>query len=134
MTITWSEQVDRANSSKEGIMFENTVNVIDGSTFLVSDSHGDSRAGNDSRKTDGLFYRDMRHLSTFSLDVKGPSLEFLCMDNTAFYGATFFFALTTEPMQRVNRHPAASLIRRRSLLRVLREELTLHNRTDTELR
>jgi glycogen debranching enzyme len=115
-------------------MFETTVNVIDGSTFLVSDSHGDARAETDWRKTDGLFYRDMRHLSTFSLDVKGPSLEFLSTDNTDFYGATFVFALTTEPMQRVNRHPAASLIRRRSLLRVLREELTLHNHTHTELR
>jgi glycogen debranching enzyme len=115
-------------------MFENTVNVIEGSTFLISDSHGDARADIDSRKTDGLFYRDMRHLSTFALAVKSPSLEFLSTDNTHFYGATFFFALTTERMQRVKRHPAASLIRRRSLLRVLREELTLRNHTDTELR
>ena len=114
-------------------MFENSVNVIDGSTFLVSDSHGDARAETDSRKTDGLFYRDMRHLSTFSLDVKGTSLDFLSKDNTDFYGATFFFALTTEPMQRVNRRPVASLIRRRSLLRLLREEVTLHNHTDTEI-
>jgi hypothetical protein len=115
-------------------MFENTVNVIEGSTFLISDSHGDARAEIDSRKTDGLFYRDMRHLSTFALAVKGPSLEFLSTDNTRFYGAAFFFALTTGPMQRVNRHLAASLIRRRSLLRVLREEVTLHNHTDTEIR
>jgi glycogen debranching enzyme len=115
-------------------MLENTVNVIEGSTFLISDSHGDARAEIDSRKTDGLFYRDMRHLSTFALAVKGPSLEFLSTDSTRFYGAAFFFALTTEPTQRVNRHPAASLIRRRSLLRVLREEVTLHNHTDTEIR
>src|SRR5215213_11354683 len=115
-------------------MFENTVNVIDGSTFLISDSHGDARAEIDSRKTDGLFYRDTRHLSTFALAVKGLSLEFLSTDNTDFYGASFFFALTTESMQRVNRRPVASLVRRRSLLRVLREELTLHNHTDTEIR
>jgi hypothetical protein len=37
-------------------MFENTVNVIEGFTFLISDSHGDARAEIDSRKTEGLFY------------------------------------------------------------------------------
>ena len=115
-------------------MFENTVNVIDGSTFLISDTHGDARAEIESRKTDGLFYRDTRHLSTFALAVKGLSLEFLSTDNTDFYGASFFFALTTESMQRVDRRPVASLVRRRSLLRVLREELTLYNHTDTEIR
>jgi RNA polymerase sigma factor (sigma-70 family) len=125
---------DRIGSSKEGIMTDNSVNVIDGSTFLISDRHGDARAENDSRKTDGLFYRDMRHLSTFALAVKGLSLEFLSTDNTDFYGASFFFALSTGLMQRVYRRPVASLMRRRSLLRMLREEITLQNHTDTEIR
>ncbi|MDP8925539.1 MAG: amylo-alpha-1,6-glucosidase [Actinomycetota bacterium] len=108
-------------------MPENLVNVIDGSTFIISDRHGDARAETESRKTDGLFYRDMRHLSTFDLTVKRVPLELLSTDDTHYYDASFFFALGTGSMQRFYRRPEVSLIRHRNLLRVLREEITLLN-------
>ncbi len=114
-------------------MPENTVNIIDGSTFLISDMHGDARAEIDSRRTDGLFYRDMRHLSTFDLAVKGVPLELLSTDSTDFYGASFFFALGTGLMLRSYGRPVVSLIRKRNLLRVLREEITLQNHSHIEI-
>ena len=114
-------------------MSENTINVIDGSTFLISDRHGDALAETKSRKADGLFYRDMRHLSTFDLNIKGAPIELLSTDNTAFYGASFFFALDTGSMQRFQRLSEVSVIRHRNLLRVLREEIKLQNHSHREI-
>ncbi len=114
-------------------MLENTINVIEGSTFLISDRHGDAQARTTSRKTDGLFYRDMRHLSTFDLTIKNAPLELLSTNNTNFYAASFFFALDTGSMQRFQRITEVSVIRHRNLLRVLREEITLQNHSHREI-
>jgi glycogen debranching enzyme len=114
------------------VMSENTVNVIDGSTFLISDRYGDARAQSKSRKTDGLFYRDMRHLSTLDLTIKGAPVELLSTNNTNYYAASFFLALDTGSMQRFHRIPEVSVIRHRNLLRVLREEVTLQNHSHRE--
>jgi glycogen debranching enzyme len=114
-------------------MPENLVNVIDGSTFLISDRYGDACAETESRKTNGLFYRDMRHLSTFDLTIKDTPLELLSTDNTNYYAASFFLALDTDSRQRFSRHPEVSVIRKRNLLRVLREEITLQNHSHTQI-
>jgi len=92
-------------------MPENTINVIEGSTFLISDRHGDARAYTKSRETDGLFYRDMRHLSTFDLTIKNAPapLNLLSTNNTHFYAASFFFALDTGSMQRFYRRLEVSV-------------------------
>lgn len=108
-------------------MSEDTINVIDGAAFLVSDRRGDAHAGEASRKTDGLFYRDVRHLSEFALAVKDVPVRLLSTDDTDYYAAAFFFALDTGPTGRPYRHAEVSLIRKRNLLGVLREEITLHN-------
>ncbi len=42
-------------------MAKDEVSILDGSTFVVSDSHGDVEAGPD--QVQGLFYRDTRFLS-----------------------------------------------------------------------
>ena len=114
-------------------MSENIVNVIDGSTFLISDRHGDARAQSKSRKTDGLFYRDMRHLSTFDLTIKGAPVELLSTNNTNYYAASIFLALDTGSMQRFHRIPEVSVIRHRNLLRMLREEITFQNHSHREI-
>jgi glycogen debranching enzyme len=114
-------------------MAENTINVIDGSTFLVSDRHGDARAHLNSRETDGLFYRDVRHLSTFELTIKSAPLEFLSTDNTNYYGAAFFLALDTGSMQQFHKLPEVTVIRHRNLFRVLREEITLQNHSQRDI-
>ena len=114
-------------------MSENIVNVIDGSTFLISDRHGDARAQSESRKTDGLFYRDMRHLSTFELTITGASSRLLSTNNTDYYAASFFLVLGTGSMQRLHRISEVSVIRHRNLLRVLREEVTLQNHSHEEI-
>jgi N-terminal domain of (some) glycogen debranching enzymes len=114
-------------------MSQNTTNVIDGSTFLISDRYGDARAQSKSRKTDGLFYRDMRYLSTFDLTIRGAPVELLSTNNTNYYAASFFLALDTGSMQRFHRIAEVSVIRHRNLLRVLREEVTLQNHSHREI-
>lgn len=112
---------------------EITINVIDGSTFLISDRHGDAQAETGSRNTEGLFYRDMRHLSIFRLTFKGASLKLLSTDATRYYAASFFLALDTGTMRRFYRNSEVSVIRKRNLLRVLREEITFHNHSHREV-
>lgn len=56
-------------------MHDSTVSILDGSTFLVSNSNGDIEAGPDQPQ--GLFFKDMRHLSTWKLPVGGLSLDVL---------------------------------------------------------
>ena len=114
-------------------MSQNTTSVIDGSTFLISDRYGDARVQSKSRKTDGLFYRDMRHLSTFDLIIRGAPVELLSTNNTNYYAASFFLALDTGSMQRFHRIAEVSVIRHRNLLRVLREEVTLQNHSHREI-
>lgn len=114
-------------------MIEKTINVIDGSTFLISDRHGDAQAQTRSRNTEGLFYRDMRHLSIFRLTVKRASLKLLSTDATRYYAASFFLVLDTGSVRRFYRNSEVSVIRKRNLLRVLREEITFHNHSHREV-
>ena len=52
-----------------------TVSVLDGSTFVVSDRRGDIRAHAD--QPHGLFYRDTRFLSRWHLSLDDQPLEAL---------------------------------------------------------
>jgi hypothetical protein len=48
------------------------VRLLDGSTFVVSDGAGDFGAADD---LDGLFYRDVRHLSHWQVLVNGAPMR-----------------------------------------------------------
>lgn len=111
-------------------MPEDTISVLDGSTFLVSDRRGDARGETGARRTDGLFFRDMRHLSTFELNVEGASLRLLSTNNTHYYAAAFYVSVDTGSVYQA---PEISITRRRNLLQTLREELTLQNHSQQEI-
>jgi glycogen debranching enzyme/putative sterol carrier protein len=67
-----------------------TVNVLEGNTFVVSDERGDI----DGSPVDahGLFDRDTRYLSHWSLTLDGSRLSTLSVDRTRYYAAQFFLA------------------------------------------
>ena len=50
-------------------MNDNSISILDGSTFLVSSPNGDIDAKPDQPQ--GLFFKDMRHLSKWKLTVNG---------------------------------------------------------------
>ena len=69
-------------------MSDNTVSILDGSTFLVSSPNGDIDAGPDQPQ--GLFYQDMRHLSKWKLTLKGIPLDVLSTEAIEYYYAQHF--------------------------------------------
>ena len=98
------------------------VTILDGSTFIVSDARGDVDAG--PAQVQGLFYRDMRHLSTWRLLLDGRPLEALASDLVAYDCAAFFLVVPTGT---VYASPTVSLIRRRTVGDGMREQLTVRS-------
>src|SRR5260370_17919280 len=76
----------RAN--RRYLMSDNTISILDGSTFLVSSANGDIEAG--PNQAEGFFYKDMRHLSKWKLTVNGIPLDVLSTDATEYYYAHHF--------------------------------------------
>ncbi|HEV8420700.1 MAG TPA: glycogen debranching N-terminal domain-containing protein, partial [Actinomycetota bacterium] len=56
-----------------------TISILDGSTFVVSDTRGDIDAGPD--QPHGLFFRDTRFLSRWVLALEGRPLQVLSTDH-----------------------------------------------------
>jgi glycogen debranching enzyme len=98
------------------------VTILDGSTFVVSDVQGDIDAKPDQPL--GLFYRDMRHLSTWQVLLNGRSLDALSTAEFGYDEAVFFLALPTGT---IYQNPQLSVVRRRFVGDGLREELTVNN-------
>src|SRR5207244_1959822 len=69
------------------------VNILEGSTFVVSDPNGDICAGPDEPA--GLFYRDMRHLSRWEVRLNGNELEALTGEAVEYDEAVFFLVEPT---------------------------------------
>jgi glycogen debranching enzyme len=109
-------------------MSENTVSILDGSTFLVSGPNGDIEAAPD--QAHGLFYKDMRHLSKWKLTVDGKPLGVLSTDATEYYFAQFF---CVPPTGTIYKNPTISVIRRRYVGDGFVEDLSVVNHgTDAE--
>jgi glycogen debranching enzyme len=98
------------------------VSILKGSAFVVSDRIGDvtSAIGNPN----GLFYRDMRHLSRWQLRLNGRELDALAAESLEYDEAVFYLV---EPTGTIYRNPAMSLTRRREVADGLREHLELTN-------
>ncbi|MGE0057146.1 MAG: glycogen debranching N-terminal domain-containing protein [Dehalococcoidia bacterium] len=101
-----------------------TVNILEGSTFVTSD-----RLGNiDGTPTTphGFFALDTRFLSKWQLSLGDQRLAVLSTDTQRYYGAQFFLAPSTgttyvdSPM---------SVVRRRWIDGCLREEIGIFNHT-----
>ncbi|RNM13644.1 glycogen debranching N-terminal domain-containing protein [Nocardioides pocheonensis] len=102
------------------------VTVLAGPTFMVSDARGDVTLAGDL--PEGLFHRDMRHLSQWALRVNGRALEVLGAVETDSDHAVMYLQ---EPTGTIYTNPTLSIVRRRRIDRGLHEtlEVTSH---DTE--
>jgi glycogen debranching enzyme len=103
-------------------MNDGLVKILDGNTFVVSDSRGDIEAS----LTDptGLFSFDCRFLSTWILTVDGQRLNPLSVDDLQYFESQFFLV---PGMGTVYVDAKLSVIRRRAVGDGFHEELTILN-------
>jgi glycogen debranching enzyme len=99
-----------------------TISILDGSTFVVSDRRGDIDAGPD--QPHGLFFRDMRFLSRWILRLDERPLELLSTDDVDYFSAQFFLY---PPTGTIYRNPEMSVIRQRSVGDGVHEDLIVLN-------
>jgi glycogen debranching enzyme len=106
-------------------MKDDLVKILDGNTFVVSDSRGDIEAS----PTDptGLFSFDNRFLSTWVLTIDGERLNPLSVDDLQYFETRFFLAPGTGT---VYVDTKLSVIRRRAVGNGFHEELTFLNHDD----
>jgi glycogen debranching enzyme len=106
-------------------MSEDLVEILDGNTFVVSDTRGDI----DASPTDatGLFSFDTRLLSKWVLTVNGERLQPLSVDDLQYFETRFFLVPGTGT---VYIDAKLSLIRRRSVALGFHEQLTVLNHDD----
>jgi glycogen debranching enzyme len=103
-------------------MTGDTISILDGSTFVVSDRRGDIDAGPD--QPHGLFYRDTRFLSRWILTVEGRPLEVLSTDDVDYFSAQFFLY---PPSGTIYKNPDLSVIRQRTVGDGVHEDVLLLN-------
>jgi glycogen debranching enzyme len=103
-------------------MRNDTISILDGSTFVVSNRAGDVDAAPD--QAHGLFFKDTRHLSRWILEVDGKSPDVLSTDDVEYYYAQFFLAPKTGT---IYTNPYLSLMRRRLVGDGFVEEITVFN-------
>jgi glycogen debranching enzyme len=99
-----------------------TVSILDGNQFVVSDRRGDIEAS--PTDTHGLFLDDTRFLSRWILTINGRHPTVLSVDDSEYFSVQFFAALTTGTVY-VDSH--LSVLRRRTIERGFREDLILGN-------
>ncbi len=103
-------------------MSDNNISILDGSTFLVSSPNGDIEAAPNAPQ--GLFYKDMRHLSKWKLTIEGLALGVLSADANEYYFAQHF---CVPPTGTIYKNPTLSIVRRRSVADGFVEDLTVLN-------
>src|SRR5438034_4077715 len=103
-------------------MSDGLVKILDGDTFVVSDSRGDIEAS----LTDptGLFSFDTRFLSRWVLTVNGQRLNPLSVDDLHYFETRFFLVPGTGTVYVDSK---LSVIRRRAVGQGFHEELTILN-------
>src|SRR6185436_750458 len=99
-----------------------TVSILDGSTFVVSDRRGDLDAS--PVDNHGLFLEDTRFLSKWILTVAGIRPKTLSVDVQAYYKVQFFEAVTTGTVY-VDSH--LSVLRRRCVTGGFSETIEIEN-------
>jgi glycogen debranching enzyme len=101
---------------------DDVVKILDGNTFVVSDSRGDIEAS----LTDptGLFSFDTRFLSRWVLTVNGQRLTPLSTDDLQYFETRFFLVPGTGTVYVDSK---LSVIRRRAVGNGFREELKILN-------
>jgi len=99
-----------------------TVSILDGSTFVVSDRRGDLDAT--PTENHGLFLEDTRFLSRWVLTVGGIRPKTLSVDEQAYFKVQFFEAVTTGTVY-VDSH--LSVVRRRCVTTGFEETIEIEN-------
>ena len=103
-------------------MSDNTISILQGSTFLVSSPNGDIDAG--PNQPQGLFYKDMRHLSKWKLSIEGIALDVLSADANEYYYAQHF---CVPPSGTIYKNPTIAIVRRRFITDGFVEDVTVLN-------
>jgi len=116
-----SGKSSKAPENGERRLVEPEIVVLSGSDFLVSDGRGDV---NGQERPNGLFVRDMRHLSTWRLLVDGQATRLL--SGRALGHDTALFVLTPGRVQ-VGHDSAVSIQRRRRVDGHFLEEVQVDN-------
>jgi len=104
---------------------DGSVKILDGNTFVVSDTRGDIEAS----LTDptGLFSYDTRFLSKWVLTINGERMNPLSVDDLEYFESRFFLVPGTGT---VYVDAKLSVIRRRAVGNGFHEELTILNHAD----
>ncbi len=105
-----------------------TISILDGSTFMVCDHRGDIDAGID--QPHGLFFRDTRFLSRWRLTLDGEPLQLLSVDDGTYFSSQFFLYPGTGT---IYRNPYVSLVRQRSVGDGLHEDIVVLNHSADEI-
>jgi glycogen debranching enzyme len=103
-------------------MLWDTVSILDGNEFVVSDRMGDIVP--DSDQSQGLFLADGRFLSRWVLTINGMRPKLLSVDDTAYHQVQHFLALATGTVY-VDSH--LTVVRQRTVGGGLHEVLTIVN-------
>jgi glycogen debranching enzyme len=111
-------------------MANDTIRILDGSTFIVGDRRGDLDASPDDPQ--GFFYRDTRFLSHWKLTLNETPPEVLSTDSSNYFEAQFFLVPGTGT---VYKDPYVSLHRKRAVGDGFHEDVTLinHDREPVDL-
>ncbi len=102
-------------------MSEGTLSVLDGSTFVVSDRHGDVIPG--EGREHGFFAEDTRFISRWILRVGQRPLQLLSVNQGTHFDAQFFLTPRVGPDEQAPR----SIVRHRLVDHVWMEEVTVTN-------
>jgi glycogen debranching enzyme/putative sterol carrier protein len=101
-----------------------TVNILEGSTFVTSDRRGDIEGS--PVTPHGLFALDTRFLSLWRLTLDGQALGILSTDMQRYYMAQFFLAPSTGTTYVDS---PISVVRRRWIDGAIREQIAVVNHT-----
>jgi glycogen debranching enzyme len=102
-------------------VFERTLSVLDGSTFVVGDRLGDVRA--DEGREHGFFSNDTRFISRWVLRVGDAPLDLLSLHQGAHFEAQFFLTPRIGPDEQA----PCSIVRHRLVDHVWMEQVTVTN-------
>jgi glycogen debranching enzyme len=103
-------------------MAGNTVSILEGNTFVVSDLRGDITAS--PTDTTGLFAWDTRFLSRWCLTIDGKAPNSLSTDDLQYFSAQFFLVPGTGT---VYVDADLSIIRKRAVGNGFHEDVTILN-------
>jgi glycogen debranching enzyme len=101
-----------------------TVSILQGDTFVVSDRRGDVDASPDEPQ--GLFLQDTRYLSRWRLTIGGRRPRLLSTDDVNYFSAQFFLV---PPDGSVYDDAAFSIVRKRAVGGGFHEDVTVMNHT-----